>query len=134
MEGDEADSPNKHLVKEVCAMGKNNLFFYLVIGFGLLFVIPAVESVNSNLGPIVTFLVIGYWCWMGLGFLIFLLKNLFAEYELSTLLYNLWLFLSLMCVAVGILALVADGPDKANWAIWMIFYGTTVGYINRKEL
>lgn len=113
-------------------MDKNILFFYLVVGFGLLFLAPAAESIG--LGPIATFLVIGYWGGMGLCFLLFILKNIFAEYEVGTLLYNLWLFLSLMSVAVGILAIVDDGADKARWGIWLILYGGAVGYLNRREL
>lgn len=115
-------------------MDKNDLFFYLMVGFGLLFLVPAAETVGDNLGKISTFLVIGYWGWMGLCFLLFLLKNLFLEYRIGRLLYNLWLFTSLMCVAVGILAIVDDGIGKSRWAICLIAYGGAVGYLNRKEL
>ncbi len=115
-------------------MDKNNLLFYLAVGFGLLFLLPAADSVGENIGQIATILVIGYWGGMGLCFLLFLLKNLFAEFRFSMMLYNLWLFVSLMCVAVGILAIVDDGIDKARWAVGLILYGTTVGYFNRKEL
>lgn len=115
-------------------MDKSNMIFFLVVGFGLLFMVPVAESVGENLGRIASFLVIGYWGTIGLSFFIFLLKNLFADYKVNTLLYNLWLFLSLMCVAIGILAIVDEGVDKARWAIFLILYGGTVGYLNRKEL
>jgi len=115
-------------------MDKNNLLFYLVVGFGLLFLIPVAESVGENLGRIATILVIGYWGTMGLSFFLFILKNLFAEYKVNTLLYNLWLFLSLISVAIGILAIVDDGINGARWAIFLIIYGGTVGYLKRKEL
>ena len=115
-------------------MDKNNLLFYLVVGFGILFLIPVADSVGENLGRIATILVIGYWGTMGLSFFLFILKNLFAEYKVNTLLYNLWLFLSLISVAIGILAIVDDGINEARWAVCLIVYGGTVGYLKRKEL
>lgn len=107
---------------------------YLIIGLGLFFLLPAAESVDHSLGRIATFLVIGYWAMLGLLFLSLVLKNFFAAFGIRSLLYNLWLFLSLMCVAVGILAIVDEGVDQARWAVWLILYGGTVGYFNRKEL
>lgn len=115
-------------------MDKNNLIFFLALGLGLLLLIPAAESVGQNLVSIATFLVIGYWGIMGFGLLIFAYRNLFSEYGATNMFYNLWLFLSLMCVAVGILAIIDDGADKVPWAVGLIIYGTTVGYLKRKEL
>ncbi len=115
-------------------MDRNSPVFYVVIGIGLLFLMPAVESVDRSLGRIASFLVIGYWGGMGLCFFLFLLRKLIAEYKVGFMLYNLWLFLSLMCVAVGILAIVDDGMDQARWAVVLIFYGSIVGFYNRKEL
>lgn len=115
-------------------MDRNNLIFFIVLGFGLLFLEPVAASVNENLGQAATFLILMYWGGLGLGALIFLLKNLFTGYGINNMLYNLWLFLSLMCVAVGILAIIDDGPEKAQWAVWMVLYGTSVGYIKRNEL
>jgi hypothetical protein len=107
---------------------------YLILGLGLLFLIPTAESVSQNLGIIATVLVVGYWAMLGFLFIILLLKKFFAEFDLRSMLYNLWLFLSLMCVAVGTLAILDDGTDKAQWAVWLIFYGGTVGFLKRKEL
>lgn len=115
-------------------MDKNYIIFYLAIGFGLLFLIPAAESVGDGLGQLATFLVIGYWGLMGFCFLLFILKNMFAEYGFGNMLYNLWFFLSIMCVAVGALAIVDDGIDKAPWAVLLILYGGTIGYLKRNEL
>lgn len=115
-------------------MDRNNLIFFLVLGFGLLFLEPIAASVSDNFTRLATFLILVYWGGLGLCALIFLLKNIFAEYGVNNLLYNLWLFLSLMCVAVGILAIVDNGAEKTQWAVWMVFYGSTVGYIKRKEL
>ena len=116
------------------AMDRNSLVFYIVVGIGLLFLIPVVESVDQSLVPIASFLVIGYWGGMGFCFFLYLLKKLCAEYQVGFMLYNLWLFLSLMCVAVGILAIIDDGVDQARWGVLLIFYGSIVGYYNRKEL
>lgn len=107
---------------------------YLIIGIGLLFLIPVAESVTENLGLIATFLVIGYWIMLGVLFFTILVKNFFSEFSIRNLLYNIWLFASLMCVAIGILAIVDDGADKAHWALLLILYGGTVGYFNRSEL
>jgi hypothetical protein len=107
---------------------------YLVLGFGLLFLIPVAESITENLGQIATFLVVGYWLMLAFFFLTILIKNFFSQFSIRNLLYNLWLFASLMCVAVGILAIIDDGADKARWAVWLILYGGTVGYFNRAEL
>ena len=115
-------------------MDKQIPALYLILGLGLLFLIPTAESVSQNLGIIATILVVGYWTMLGLLFMIFLFKRFFSEFDFRSMLYNIWLFLSLMCVAVGILAIVDDGADKARWAVWLIFYGSTVGFLNRKEL
>lgn len=115
-------------------MDQNNLIFYLAIGFGLIFMLPVAESAGENLNYVATFLVLGYWGTMGLGFFLFLLKKFVEQYRVSSLLYNLWLFISLMCVAVGVLAIVDDGIDQAKWAVGLILYGGTVGYFNRSEL
>ena len=80
------------------------------------------------------FLVVGYWVMLGFLFLAILVKNFFSEFGIGHLIYNLWLFASLMCVAIGILAIIDDGAEKARWALWLILYGGTVGYFNRKEL
>jgi hypothetical protein len=129
-----AGYPDNRWATGVKAMDKNNLIFYLVVGFGIFFLVPVAESVGENLGRIATILVIGYWGTMALSFFLFLLKNLFADYQVNTLLYNLWLFLSLISVAIGILAIVDDGIHGARWAICLIVYGGTVGYLKRKEL
>lgn len=115
-------------------MDKRVPVLYVLLGLGLLFLIPAAESVGRTLGHIATFLVIGYWAMLALCFVIPLVKNFFAEFGLRSLLFNLWLFLSLMCVAVGVLAIVDDGMAQARWAAWLIVYGLTVAYFNRKEL
>lgn len=115
-------------------MDRKTLVFYVVVGVGLLFSLPVVESVEPGLGRIATFLVVGYWGGMGICFFLFLLKKLIAEYRVGFMLYHLWLFLSLMCVAVGILAILDDGLYQVPWAAALIFYGGAVGYLNRKEL
>ncbi len=115
-------------------MDKQIPALYLILGLALLFLIPTAESVSENLGIIATILVVGYWIMLGILFMILLLKSFFSQFDLRSMLYNLWLFLSLMCVAVGILAIIDDGAEKARWAVWLIFYGGTVGYLNRKEL
>lgn len=115
-------------------MDKRIPALYLILGLGLLFLIPVAESVTQNLGKIATFLVVGYWIMLGFFFLTILVKNFFSQFGIRNLIYNLWLFVSLMCVAVGILAIVDDGADKARWAVWLILYGGTVAYFNREEL
>lgn len=115
-------------------MEKRNHIFYLAVGFGLLFLLPVAESVDKSLGQVATFLVIGYWAMLGFAFLLFVLKNLFAGYGINTLLYNIWLCVSLMSVAVGVLAIVDNGIEQARWAVVLILYGSTVGFLNRKEL
>ena len=115
-------------------MDRNSLVCYVLVGIGLLFLMPVAESVDQSLGRIASFLVIGYWGGMGLCFFLVLLKELIAEYEVGFMLYHLWLFISLMCVAVGILAIVDNGIHQARWAVLLIFYGSIVGYYNRKEL
>lgn len=115
-------------------MDRNNLIFFLMLGFGVLFLEPIAASVSPNLAQVATFLIIIYWGSIGLCAFMFLFKKFSADYGINNLLYNLWLFLSLMCVAVGVLAIIDDGAEKAQWAVWMILYGTTVGYLKRKEL
>lgn len=115
-------------------MDKNIPLFYLTIGLGLLFLPQLAESVDPNLGMVANFLVIGYWSMAVIYALIVLFKNIFSTEGFFLLLYNLWLFLSLMCVAIGALAIVDDGIDQARWAVWLIFYGLTVGFFKRNEL
>lgn len=115
-------------------MEKNTLMYYCIIGLGLILLLPAADAAGENLQWIATFLVFGYWSLLAFCIGITLCKNLFTTYGAKEMLYNLWLFLSLACVAVGVLAIVDDGLDKSRWALWLIVYGTTVGYFNRKEL
>jgi len=115
-------------------MESKSLMMYLAVGLGLFFLLPTVEAVEPELAQVATFLVLGYWGLMGIYFLIFAMTSIFAEFGFSTMLYNLWLFCSLMCVAVGVLAIIADGVYQARWGVLLIIYGGTIGYLNRKEL
>ena len=115
-------------------MERGALLFYLAIGFGLLFLLPLADTLDKNLQIVAAVLVAGYWGLLGLFFLILLFKSFFAEYVLGALLYNIWLFVSLMCVAVGVLALLDSGVENAAWAIWLVLYGTLVGILKRNEL
>lgn len=115
-------------------MERKNLAMYVIIGFGLFFLLTAIEFFEPSLAGMAKFLVFGYWGTMAAAALISIFSNLFVDFSITHMLYNLWLFCSLMCVAVGILAIVDDWPHKAGWAVWVIIYGTTVGFIKRKEL
>lgn len=115
-------------------MGKCIPALYLIIGFGLLFLLPAAESVSTNLGHVATFLIFGYWGLLAVYGLIIIVKNFFKVFGFGHLLYQLWLFVSLMCVAVGVLAILDEGAANVPWAVLMILYGSSVGYLNRSEL
>lgn len=115
-------------------MEKNILMYYCIIGLGLIFLLPAADAAGGKLEWVASFLVFGYWSLLAIYMGITLCQNLFETYGAKEMLYNLWLFLSLACVAVGILAIVDDGLGKSSWALWLIVYGTAVGYYNRKEL
>lgn len=115
-------------------MDSKSLIMYLAVGLGLIFLLPAADSIGPGLAMLVKFLVVGYWAFMGICFVIYVSSNLFADFAFGTMMYNLWLFCSLMCVAIGVLAIVDVGLDQANWALWLIIYGGSVGYLKRKEL
>lgn len=115
-------------------MEKNTYVMYLAIGFGLLCLLPLTDSLDKGMEIFATVLVLGYWAALGFSFLLYLLKNIFAECGVGVFFYNLWLFLSLMGVAVGVLAIIDDGIYKVPWAACLIFYGVAVGFLNRNEL
>lgn len=128
------DSRFSNLWVQEVVMEKGAVFFYLVVGFGLLFFLPFAESLDKGLYQIATVLILGYWGMIGLCFLALLVTKFIDEYDFGNLLYNIWFFASLMCVAIGILAIVDDGAEKSTWAICLILYGGTVGFLKRAEL
>ncbi len=115
-------------------MSRYDHLYFMVIGVALLFLIPFAESVDKNLGMVATVLVAGYWGGLALYFLAFALKRMFAGFGITTMLFNIWLFLSLMCVAIGVLAIIDNGLEPNRWAVALIIYGFTVGFLNRKDL
>jgi hypothetical protein len=115
-------------------MKKNDWILFLAMGIALLFLEPVTALIDSNLGQAAQCLVMLYWSGLGICWLFFACRNLFADCSPTGLLYNLWLFSSLMSIAVGILAVIDEGPEKTEWALWLILYGTTVVYLKRKEL
>ncbi len=110
----------------------NNI--HLIIGFGLLFLVPVAQRIDYDLGEISKFLAVGYWGIVALGFFIILIKDSFAECGIKRCLFNLWLFLSLLSGAVGLYAIIMVGLDDAPWAIGFVLYGSLVGYIYRNKL
>ena len=107
---------------------------HLILGFGLLFLVPIAKRIDYDFGEISKFLAIGYWGLITLGFFIILMKDSLSEYGLKRCLFNLWLFLSLLSGGVGLYVIIMDGLDDAPWAILFVIYGSLVGYIYRSKL
>ena len=110
----------------------NNI--HLIIGFGLLFLVPIAQRIDYDFGEISKYLAVGYWGIVTFGFFIILIKDLLAEHGVKRCLFNLWLFLSLLSGVVGLYVIIMVGLDDAPWAIAFVIYGSLVGYIYRSKL
>ena len=107
---------------------------HLIIGFGLLFLVPIAQRIDDDFGEISKYLAIGYWGIVALEFFIILTKNSLAEFGFKKCLFNLWLLLSILLGCVGLYAIIMNGLDDAPWAVWLVMYGTLVCYVNRSNL
>lgn len=115
-------------------MKKNIEGIHLIIGFGLIFLVPIAQRIDNNLWNISKFLTVGYWGIVTLGFLIIMIKKLLKEYGFKKCLFNLWLLLSMLAGVVGLYGIVMNGLDDAPWAGWLVIYAALIGYINRSKL
>lgn len=114
-------------------MDPKNFVMFLIIGFGLLFLLPSAQALEPGLSIIAHLLVVGYWGTLGCFFAVFVFNNLFSHFSFSHMVYNIWFFCSFICIAVGLLALIDDWPHKRGWAVWVIIYGGIVCYCKREE-
>lgn len=115
-------------------MKNNSHLYYLSVGIGLIALLPVAESAGLGVERLAVFLVAGYWVLLGVYFSIVFAQRLFTEFEAGLMIYNIWLFLSLMAVAVGVLAILDVGVEGARWGVGLVVYGSVVGYLNRHRL
>jgi len=107
---------------------------HLIIGFGVLFLVPIAQKVDSDFFEISKYLAIGYWGIVGFYFLFTQAKDYIAEEGAKKLIFNLWLYSSLLIGGAGLYITIRYGLDDAPFAIYLVIYGAVIGYIFRAKL
>ncbi len=114
---------------------KNKIInIHLIIGFGLLLLVPIAQRIHHDFGDISKALAVGYWGLVALVFFVFLIKDSLVEYGLKECFFNLWLYLSVLSGVVGLYGIIMAGLDDVPWAMWLVVYGGLVGFIFRRKL
>jgi len=107
---------------------------HLIIGFGLLFLMPIAAKIDDNFYELSKYAVVGYWGIVALIFLISLIIDLIKEYGLRRCIYKSWVYVSVLSGVFGLYGIIAYGLDDMPWAILLVIYAAAIGYMNRSEL